>query len=272
MELYTINNYKIALRERLNQQKALYGSSVNYSKLAEACRVQKTYLSKVLKHDGDLSEDQLYLACEFLNFDTEQRDYIFLLYQRDRTQILERKQNLEAIIKGIRANQNKTEMYFRDEPVETRFDSARYYLNPLLQILHICLTVPEYSQSPKVLSRRLGFSDTQIKWALSELVKMGLVREEFGSIAIMKDNLHLKKDDPIFNQYISAHRVNTITRLNSHREIDTYNFSAIFSLAESDVEMIQKEFFRFIGLVKRRVNQARSEKVYQMNFDLFDWA
>lgn len=77
MSIYKHIDYKILLKNSLETKKSSLGRAFTYESMAKACRIQKTYLSRVLNRDGDLSRDQLYRACEFLGFSAAEKEFVF---------------------------------------------------------------------------------------------------------------------------------------------------------------------------------------------------
>ena len=78
MNIYEELDYRVILRKTIEERKRVDSSS-NFQKLATAIRVQKSYLSKVFRETTDLNTDQLFLACEHLEFTSDQKNYLFLL-------------------------------------------------------------------------------------------------------------------------------------------------------------------------------------------------
>lgn len=272
MDIYSSLSYKKVLSQSLDERKALFGSPFTYSKMANACRVQKTYLSKVLNRDGDLSEDQLFLACEFLGFDNQETDFTILLYQWERTQILSRKKLLKRQIETIKKSKLQTEARFeKSDLVETKFDEAKYYLDPMMQVIHICMTVKDFSENPSFLVNRLGISEERLTSCLKELENMKIIEIDQGRYQVIEDNLHLPKSSPLYSSYRSAQRLKSIEQCNRLSHEDSYNFSTVFSVEEQDAEFLLEEFLKFLKVSKKRVSKAKANKVYQLNFDLFCW-
>src|SRR5690349_11834242 len=104
MQVYESKSYKTYLRDALLQKKqAVSASRYTYDRMARACGIQKTYLSRVLNSDGShLSDDQLYLACRFLGVGIEEREFLLLLRDCERSSVPERKAELQGRITATR--------------------------------------------------------------------------------------------------------------------------------------------------------------------------
>ena len=55
MNIFKYLNYKVILKEKIKDLKEGRRGRFTFEALARACRIQKTYLSKVLNHDGNLN-------------------------------------------------------------------------------------------------------------------------------------------------------------------------------------------------------------------------
>lgn len=52
----------------------------------------------------------------------------------------------------------------------------------------------------------------------------------------------------------------------------SYNFSVIFSANPRTKQKVQTAFLDFLKLAQEMVGKAKTEEVYQMNFDLLGWS
>src|SRR5438067_732825 len=110
MRVYDCDSYKSFLRTSLLQKKqAVSSSRYTYERMARACGIQKTYLSRVLNSDAShLSDDQLYLACRFLGVGLVERDFLLLLRDWERSSVPERKAELAARIASQREKHQRS--------------------------------------------------------------------------------------------------------------------------------------------------------------------
>lgn len=74
MDVFNSTDYKYFLREALHEKRRQVNASFTYERMARACGINKTYLSRVLNSEAaHLSEEQLYLAATYLGLDSEQQ-------------------------------------------------------------------------------------------------------------------------------------------------------------------------------------------------------
>ena len=100
MDVFLYRDYRTMIRDFIASQK-LHGGSLNYSRLAQAIKIQKSYLSQILAGRCDLSTDQLYRLSKVMGLTQDQFDYLFLLLESERTQIPERKEILRSRVSQI---------------------------------------------------------------------------------------------------------------------------------------------------------------------------
>jgi transcriptional regulator with XRE-family HTH domain len=270
--LYQLDSYKDVLRSALLARRDQLGRTYTYQSLATACRVQKTYLSRVFNGDAHLSDDQLFLACEFLSLGDDERRYATLLHQRDRSVVQKKRQRLGREIEAMRARYLKTEGHLAVPPVVTGgHDESVYFLSPHYQLVHMFLMVPRFAQDPARLRQQLGLSEKELADVVTALARLGLVRFEGGRYEVLKPALHLPSDSPLYRSYRALTRLKAMARVDRLEPDAAYNFSVVFTADEPTRRHIQARFLEFLKEVEEAVRAAPSDDVYQMHFDLFPW-
>ena len=137
MNVYEHLSYRDLFRRAIEERKRL-DARVTFQAFADAIRIQKSYLSKVLKGSADFSPDQLFLACDFLALDREQRRYVSLLLELERSGLEVCRQKLQEEIDLLRKKFFDTREHLQKKTVDvTAAGLQAYYLDPLNQIVHI---------------------------------------------------------------------------------------------------------------------------------------
>ena len=131
--LFTTQDYKTALREKVTERKKWAPSNFNFQKLAEFAGIQKTYLSKVLNGDAHLSSDQLYSCMEFLDIDPKESEYIELLHNYARSHLPKRRESLLKQIQVVQHQNLKTEAHLEAEQLPIEANLLMEYLS----LIHI---------------------------------------------------------------------------------------------------------------------------------------
>ena len=269
MTAFRYENYKSFLKDALEIKKKR-DPSLSFARLAEAAKIQRSYLSQVLNGAPHLSGDQLYLIAQCLGLAHPETDYLLLLLEIDRSTVEERKHELTARRKSLQAKSLKTENYLSREPNPVSAKSlTRYYCDPLIPIVHLFLTVPKYRKAPADLASRLGASAAQIAHALSVLEECELIRFDEKGLQVLRPFLHLEKESPLAKVNGSFFRLKAIEALQRERSADDYFFTATFSATDALRLEIKEHFLAFLKRRSREIESCPSEQVFQMNFDLF---
>lgn len=271
MNIFNELDYREILRKTIEERKKI-DSSITYQAMAAHTRIQKAYLSQVIKGVRDLNQDQLYLACQYLGFSPEESEYLKLLLDYARCALKDREKVLLREIKIWQKQKNKTSQYIDvEELTEREINREDYYLDPMNQVVHMGLHCDEFRKDPMKLAAKLFLPKTRISEYMNNLQRMGIISMDSKGIHLNDIELHLPKDSAIFHSYKSQCYTNTMNRLKQLEDSKTYNFTVVFSGDESVRQEINNQFMKFLTKTKRLVEASKSKEVFQMNFDLFSW-
>ena len=272
MNIFNELDYREVLRKTMEERKKI-DSSITYQKLAQYMRIQKAYLSQVIKGARNLSQDQLFLALNFLNFSSEEKNYLFLLLELAKCGLKEREKELLKEIKIWQKEKKKTAQYIDvKELSDHNFNRQDYFLDPFNQIIHTALYIEEFRNDPLSLAKKLFIPKKRISTYLKNLERMNIIKVTSQGIELMDVELHLPKDSPIFDSYKSQCYTNTMNRLKQIEESKTYNFTVVFSATDEIRQEINENFMKFLVKTKKLVADCKPDEVMQMNFDLFSWS
>lgn len=270
-------DYREKIDEHVNNAKKM-NSKFNYSFFAEKAGVQNTYFSRVLKLEAHLNSDQIFLLCEALNLKPEEQEYLVLLHEYDRSIVVKRKSLLKTRIKEIEQEFARVEEYLKAEFVtpENHTDLAKYYLNPLNTIIHICLTVPHYNKNPNRIAEALKIEDSALKGALQLLTDLKMIEPADknsgeGQFRILQSALQLSKTSLYTDPHQTLMRYKSQDRISNLPIEKRKGFAVTFSADPATQKEIHKEFLNFISKIEKLVRNAPAEEVYQLNFDIFPW-
>ena len=109
---------------------------------------------------------------------------------------------------------------------------------------------------------------------LRKLQQLHLVEFRDGKYRVVKDNMHLSVESPIYQAYRTLLRLKSVERIEKLPSDQSYNFSAIFSTSREVKEIIHRDFLNFLGEIQLKVknDSGMAKEVYQLNFDLFSWS
>ncbi|MGK5084489.1 DUF4423 domain-containing protein [Bdellovibrionota bacterium FG-1] len=273
MDLFLCDDYKKILRNRVEKLKT-QNKRMTFQNLATFCRIQKTYLSRVFSHDKNhLSPDQFYLALEFLGFSNEERNYLHLVFERQRTDLAQRRENLALQIETIRKVRLRTESHLTISPTAVQQqDWTDYYLDPNCQLVHLFLTVPKYAEQAELIRKKLELPKRRFDEILKRLLRMGVISVEPEGYKVVREQMHLPSESPLLGPYRTLLRIKGLERMQKLSSDEAYTFSVVFSASPKEKKWIQTEFLALLKRIEKTVAKAPATEVYQMSFDLFDWS
>jgi len=152
VNIYKSLDYRKSLELRL-AEKRKWERGYTYSKMAEVIGVQQPYLSKVMDGHANFNSDQLFLACEFLQFNPSETEFLLLLLEHSKCIVKKRCKLLLEQIEAIRAKHLDTREFVQGSNIAVQAEGASiYYLDPMIQIVHVALTIEEYRKNLKILA------------------------------------------------------------------------------------------------------------------------
>ena len=274
MKIYDYTDYKSYLTAWVNNQKAL-GLKVTYQEIAKSISVQKTYLSKVLSADAELSVDQSYLLAQYLRLDEGETDYLSILVDCSRTGIVNRKKSLKKKIDVIRSHYLKVSTHLKDKknPLEEEKAAsayASYYLDPWHQVIHMALMIERFQQKPLQLAKLLNMPEASFKKRLGLLEKLGII--SLGKkIEILEDSLHIDRGSDYFWSWRQQILSSCFERSRLNDSEKDLNFSVVFTGDAKAFETIKVKLLDLLESCQEDVSKAPSKELYQLNIDLVDW-
>ncbi|MCM2323201.1 MAG: TIGR02147 family protein [Oligoflexia bacterium] len=274
MNIYSHLDYRTALTEIVAERKKS-DPDLSFVQLSKAIRLEKTYVSKVLNGRADFNSDQMYAVCRFLGLNEQERDYLLLLLEYQRSGHPLRKKELKARITLAQSEHLSTRKYLRARSVnqEAKDRYLEYYLEPLAPVVHTYLSIPEYQKNTGLLRDRLGLKEAEVQRILKLLIRLEIVKiqKEPKAYLPVVNNIQLAKDSPVCLPSEVLFRLHVIEHVRKLPAEQRFLLSLSFSGDEETRNFIHAEFLKFLKVAEAAIRAAPSEKVFQMNFDLFPW-
>lgn len=273
MNIYGYSNYKVLLKELLLEKKKHVGSRFTFQKMAAACRVQKTYLSKVLNSNGDLSADQLFWGCEYLGLDNEQTEYIFLLFEENRCQAAKRKALLKEKIGVVKKKFQQTDAHVQAEVLgATGEEYGEFFLDPYLQLIVVFFTIENYRKNPALIRDKLELTEEHFSLLIDKLLRMKFLALNKGRYDVLKESVHLSSSSYLNSACKIMLRVKALEKAAKLSKDKFYSFSVVFATDLDTKEKVQQSFFDFLKKTEKLTRDSVASEIYQMNFDLLPWS
>jgi uncharacterized protein (TIGR02147 family) len=274
MNIFSTTDYREALRSAVKARKQTE-KKFTFAQLAEAARVQRPYLSKVLKGTADLNADQLYLISARLQLSHEEQDYLQLLLSFERTGVASRRTELKSKILQL-AEKHTSMAQHTSAAVHTPRSHSNdafidYYLDPFAQIVHMGLVIPRFSREPAALAGELGISPSYLNGIILQLERLGLITRTASRITTKPTKLFLSKDSPVFRSWRNLVKGMSMQRLNQLPESETFFFSTTFSSDAETYAFIRRKFLEVIKECEPKISAAKDENVYSLTMEAYPW-
>lgn len=272
MSIYKHLDYRLALKTSLEELKPIK-KSATLQNMAEYCRVQKTYLSKVLNHGGNLNSDQLYLACDYLKLNSKQTEYVQLLHNFDQCSVDKRKKEILQKVHAIQKEHQTTHAHINVKTEDLKIDAINeYYSDPYHQLIHMFLTIERFRKDLKLIADKTKLPADKVQYYVEQLQKMQIITYSEGKIKILQDNLHLPANSSLMKAYRSLTRLQALELINRLPAEDAYTFTVAFSTDKETKEKIHQKFLDFLKDTQKLVGKSKEEELYQINFDFLKWS
>lgn len=272
MTVFEYEDYKKALRALTELRRTQFGSRYTFEKVAAACGIQKTYLSRVLNAKGDLNADQLFAACEFLKLTEKETEYMEVTRELSLSTHPRRSAGLRKRLKEIRQENLKTESVLKVSTVADSEQTWEYYSDYHLHLSHLFLTIPKYATHPEKIAPVLGLDPSELERILWKLRNWGLAVQKKSGLEAKIPNQHLPEDSPAFKTFALLQRLKTVEKLSQPKKQNDYFFSVLFSARTDYQNKLRRQLLQLLNESRGQVEKSDPEEVYQLNIDLFRWS
>ena len=266
------SDYLQILKHVMKSRKKEFGSRFTFEKMARACRIQRTYLSAVLNGRGHLNEDQVFAACDYLEMDSVDKEFVCLCHALSRSTHPKRQTELTRQIKQLQKKALSTDKHLSPKVAisQETTTNSEYHLDFNLQLVHILLTVERLAQSPAKIRQLLNLDETSFENILAKLSALGII-ERKPKVRVLIEKVHLSSDSPYVQIYRSHMRLKALERISTRPKERPYSFSVLFSSKPTVQDKIVKKFLEFISWAQEISETPHPTDVFQMNFDFLKW-
>lgn len=252
-------------------KKASPGRTLNT--LAKRVGVQAPYFSNFLKEKVHLHQDQLFALCTTFALSPEEREYVSLLMEFERSGNPERQAFLKLQINEFRKRKLRSESHLKAQKLNLPSElQANLFLKPELYLIYFFLSIPAYAKQIDQIAEALRLEISQVELAVKELIELGYLELKSDQLHKTNRHFHLPKDSPLCDPHQTLLRFKSLTHQQSLPPDKRYNFAVTFTADNDTRERIHRQFLDFLTEIESWVNEAPSDEVFQMNFDLFNWS
>lgn len=267
---YESKNYKRLLFGVLERLAADNARAHTQTRLADACGVNKTFLSRVFNGSAHLSAEQVFLACAFLRLEPEQRDFALLLHAHDVARPGPYKSSLQERLIALRAEKAQAKAALASDSALRVEELSLYFAEPHFQLVHMCCFLPGLAKDAAALARTLHLSESRVRRILRWLESAQLISSTDEGFKPRVAALHLPHDSPFVDVYRQQMRTHALQRL-SRDAPGSFSFSTLFTADEATRKIIKGKLLDVLKECQALVAHAPSRDLFQLNIDLFSW-
>lgn len=243
------------------------GNRGRLSRAGEALNVQRSYFSRVLSGELQLTPDHAFRLSEFLGFNESERDYFLALVETERASTPSyrefQKRRAELLRKKFESLDERTNRKALAAPQnDIEYFSAWYW-----SAIHF-LTSTVDGQTVDALSQRLNLSPKVVREVLQGLKTRGYASSRGERWLYAAGEFHTPKGDPLTVIHHQNWRTRAVqdAQLNSDESI---HFTAVQSVSRGDVEKLRELLLSFIGDASRIAGPSNPEETIALTCDLF---
>lgn len=262
MSVFEYEDYKSYLSNYIKKS----GKRGLISEMSRAISCTHSYLSQVLNGNSELTPDQAMAATDFLNLNTDESDYFFLLVLFSRSATQKLKLNLKSKLENIKNGQLKT------SKVLTKLDNKlnlaqrdRYYSDANMASVHT-LTASSKFQSAELISKRLNLSLQTVNQNLSWLIDQGLVEYKNGKYTHTGQSIHLPSES--IHNHVN-HLNWRLRAVQNSMDLESIHYTSVFAIAEKDWDKLRSDLIEFIKQQRKKIQNSGSEDGFTFCCDLF---
>lgn len=260
-------NYRTVIREIVEARSAKK-DGMSFTKLANVCRIQRSYLSQVINLKNHFSNDQLYAICEALDLPKSQRDYLMLLSEYERCKNPERKDYLCHKIKKVQESVAKNTSVM-SEALRDALDD--YFCDPWAEIVLNFFRIDHYARHPEEVREILGI--TRRRW---DVVMKTLRDSQF--IVDGPDRILTPQGFPVPEENSPADRIRHImARMRvaqqklKQRYIDDFLYNLWYTTNRDSKKKLKIDQLHLLKRIVEESRHTRQEKIYQLTLDVLSF-
>ena len=263
VSLFEFDSYKAWLRRWLQDE----GRGA-LSRLAEALRVQPSFVSQVANRDKGLSPEQALKLAEFVGMGALERDYFLQLVLEERAGSVALASYFSEKRQSLRKEAGRVSRHVGKARALTPQAQARFYSDANYSLIRLLTSLDDYRHPAKIaaaLSLPLGY----VKQVLAFLLEHGLcLRDGDGAYRMGSRSTHLDVNSP----WITNHHRNwrsKVTELYPRMDTEDLAFSAPLTLSRRDFARVRKLLLELIQTSTRIVADTEVEEEFVV-FNI-DW-
>lgn len=235
--------------------------------LAEAVRVHPTFLSQVMSGKRDLSAEQALAAAQHMGFAAMEREYFFLLVQKERAGTKDLSAFYEEKLTKMRAERLNLEKRLEAHRTLTDEERAVFYSSWIYSAIRLFCSIGG-SQTLDAIASRFSLSREKTTEILEFLCKTGLVKPAGGGYILGEQHTHVPRSSPFVVRHHLNWRLRAIHGLENASE-EEMHFTAPMAISKKDFHRIREKIVTLIQEAVEVAKESPAEELACLGIDYF---
>ena len=239
------------------------------AEIAAALKIQRAYVSQVLKGDAHISLEQGERLNHYLGHSKDEARYFLMLLQYTRAGTRALRDFFLEELEKMRKQQFDLKHLLQADKAELPPESqAIYYSSWYYLAVRMVLNVPGID-TKEAIAKRLSLPLEVTAETLQLLVRMGLVEQKGDHYCRGPVLVHLEKESPHLLSHHTNWRLQAVASL-ERRCVTDRHFSGVMNLSRKDAEKIRLLLIQEIKKIKEIVVPSKEECTYVFCSDFFE--
>ena len=267
MRIFEYNDYRLFLKNYIqNLPKRGHGE---VSKMAAYLEITQPLMSQILSGDKSLNLEQADLLAEYLQLRDDEKEYLFILVQIERSGRVSLKKYFNAKRDKLKKKSLEISSVISPEKVLTDNERSLFYSSWMMQAIRLLTSIPEYQvQTVQKITKALGLSKRQVEDVLQFLIESGLCIKKNDRIEIGAKSTHLENTSQHLIRHHTNWRLKAIQSFENPTEEERM-FTGPMTISRKDYEKIQTEILKLLSGLYKTVASSDAELLVCLNIDFF---
>jgi len=237
------------------------------TRAAEALKCQRSYLSRVISENLQLTPDHAFQLANFWKLPQDHSEYFRTLVEFERAGNPDFRRHLKDSLSKMKAKHESVQERTSRTGLSVDALKLNYFSSWISSAVHFLTSVPEY-QSVKALSLRLGIKPEYVLKHLQSLQTQGFVEEKNDLWIYKAGEFHAPKDSPLVILHHQNWRNRAIQDAQDP-ENGNVHFTIVQTLSREDFERLKELMLQFISECTEIAGPSKPEEGIAMTCDLF---
>lgn len=266
MSQFQHNDYRTFIREIL-EKKPRRGRG-ELQKIAQHLRVHTTLISQIMSGLRELTDEQAYELCHYLELTEAESDYLQLLVKIERAATPNYKNFLKTKLNDMREEVQKVSKRFSKEGELTDQEKSIFYSSWIYSAIRLYCSTAEPGRSLEEIMQYFQISRTKASECLVFLVSCQLCENKNDLYQMGQQRTYIDRGSIYFLKHHLNWRMKSIER-SEVATPDEKLYTVTMSVSQKDFLRIKDEISKLLSEIVKISNVTEPEKLVCFNCDFF---